>query len=63
MAASATFDLPMNLFLGVVADSGSSKSPLYREFVKRPFGNTLAAEKQTYRIALSYWRNQNPKER
>ena len=53
----------MNLFLGVVADSGSSKSPLYREFVKRPFGNTLAAEKQTYRIALSYWRNQNPKER
>ena len=53
----------MNLYLGIVADSGSSKSPLYREFVKKPFGNILAAEKEAYRTALSYWRNQNPKER
>ena len=63
VAASATFDVPMNLYLGIVADSGSSKSPLYREFVKKPFGNILAAEKEAHRIALSYWRNQNPKER
>ena len=63
VAASATFDVPMNLYLGIVADSGSSKSPLYREFVRKPFGNILAAEKEAYRIALSYWRNQNPKER
>ena len=46
-----------------MADSGSSKSPLYREFVRKPFGNILAAEKEAYKIALSYWRNQNPKER
>ena len=48
----------MNLYLGIVADSGSSKSPLYREFVREPFGNILAAEKEAYRTALSYWRNQ-----
>ena len=47
MAASATFDVPINLYLGIVADSGSSKSPLYREFVKRPFGNILAAAKES----------------
>ena len=63
VAASATFDVPMNLYLGIVADSGSSKSPLYREFVRKPFGNILAAEKEAYRTALSYWRNQPPKER
>ena len=53
----------MNLYLGIVADSGSSKSPLYREFVRKPFGNILAAKKEAHRTALSYWRNQPTKER
>ena len=31
--------------------------------MKRPFGNILAAEKQAYSTALSYLRNQNPRDR
>ena len=31
--------------------------------MRKPFGNILAAEKEAHRTALSYWRNQPPKER
>ena len=61
--SSATYSVPINEYLALIAGSGSAKSNLYDEFLERAFADVLAYELREHKNKELYWRQQDPKER